>query len=123
MLKGSPILLGVFAKCPTSSIRLVVISYFCPGQPSFFFPGMIIHGHRDVKYAHYGLDFYPSDANHRVGLFAKLLRNLEKPPVHSSYAFFDGCGTTPFMRQCFRGRRFVYRHCWNPPTLLSELTP
>ena len=68
------------------------------------FPGMIIHVHRDVKYAHFGLDFYPSDANHRVGLFAKLLRNLEKPPVHSSYAFFDGCGTTPFYEAVLQGK-------------------
>ena len=56
---------------------------------------MIAHGHWDVKYAHYGLDFYPSDANHMVGSFAKILRDLEKSPVHSSRAFFDGCGTTP----------------------------
>ena len=24
---------------------------------------MLAHGHGDVKYAHYGLDFYPHDAN------------------------------------------------------------
>jgi hypothetical protein len=60
-----------------------------------FVPGMIAHGHGDVKYAHYGLDFYPGDANHTVGSFAKLLRDLEKPPVHSSRVLFDGCGTTP----------------------------
>jgi hypothetical protein len=29
-----------------------------------------------------------------VDSFAKLLRDLEKPPVHSSRALFDGCGTT-----------------------------
>ena len=57
---------------------------------------MIIHGHVDVKYVHYGLDFYPSDANHIVGSFAKKLRDLEKPTMSSSHALFKGFGTTPF---------------------------
>ena len=57
--------------------------------------GMIVHGHGDIKYAHYGLDFYPDDANHTVGSFAKLLRDLENPPAYSSRALFDGSGTTP----------------------------
>ena len=69
-----------------------------------FFSGMIVHGHGDVKYAHYGLDFYPGDANHTVGSFAKLLRDLEKPPVHSSRAFFDGCGTTPLYEAVLQGK-------------------
>ena len=79
----------------------------------FFFSGMIAYDYGDVKYVYYGLDFYPSNANHTVGSFAKFLRNLEKPPVHSSRALFDGCGTTSLMRQCFKGKRFVYCHCWN----------
>ena len=29
-----------------------------------------------------------------MGSFAKLLRDLEKPSVHSSRVFFDGCGMT-----------------------------
>ena len=55
----------------------------------FFFPCMIVYGHGDAKYAHYSLDFCPGDANHTVGSFAKLLRDLEKPPVHASRAFFS----------------------------------
>src|ERR1700680_4010358 len=66
--------------------------------------GMIAHGHVDVKYAHYGLDFYPGDANHTVGSFAKLLRDLEKPPIHSSRALFDGCGTTPLYEAVLQGK-------------------
>ena len=34
---------------------------------------MLAHGHGDVKYAHYGLDLYPHDANYTVGSIAKLL--------------------------------------------------
>jgi hypothetical protein len=49
---------------------------------------MIAHDHVDVKYAHYGLDFYPGDANHIVGSFAKLLRDLKSPPTSSSRASF-----------------------------------
>ena len=31
--------------------------------------GMFAHGHGVVRYAHYGLDLYPRDANYTVGLF------------------------------------------------------
>ena len=52
---------------------------------------MIAHGHGDVKFAHYALDLYPADSNHKIGSFARLLRDLEKPPyepkVVYSYAF------------------------------------
>jgi hypothetical protein len=65
---------------------------------------MISHSHGDVKYVHYGLNFYHSDANHTVGSFAKLLRDLEKPPVHSSRVLFDGCGTTPLYQTVLAGK-------------------
>ena len=39
---------------------------------------MIAHGHGDVRYAHYGLDIYPMNPNHTIGLIAKLLRDLER---------------------------------------------
>ena len=51
-----------------------------------FVTGMIVHGHGDVWYAHYGLDIFPTDSNHTVGSIAKLLRDLELPPQ----AFFTG---------------------------------
>ena len=50
---------------------------------------MLAHGHGDVRYAHYGLDLYPHDANYTVGSFAKLLRDLELPPKSSSRALFQ----------------------------------
>ena len=34
----------------------------------------------------------------------KLLRDLEKSPVHSSRAFFDGCGTTPLYETMLQGK-------------------
>jgi hypothetical protein len=46
--------------------------------------GMIAHGHGDVRYAHYGLDIFPTDSNHTVGSIAKLLRDLESEPKASS---------------------------------------
>jgi hypothetical protein len=45
--------------------------------------GMLAHGHGDVKYAHYSLDLYPIDDNHMIGSIAKLLHDLEEPPIHS----------------------------------------
>jgi hypothetical protein len=57
--------------------------------------GMIAHGHGDVRYAHYGLDIYPSDSNHTVGSIAKLLRDLESPPLYSNRQLFVGAGSFP----------------------------
>ena len=45
---------------------------------------MIAHGQGDVQYAHYGLDIYSSDLNHIIGSIAKLLRDLESPPMYST---------------------------------------
>jgi hypothetical protein len=57
--------------------------------------GMIAHGHGDVRYAYYGLDIYPSDSNHTVGSIAKLLRDLESPPVYSTRQMLVGGGSSP----------------------------
>ena len=46
--------------------------------------GMIAHGYGDERYAHYGLDIYSSDSNYIVGSIAKLLWDLESPPVYST---------------------------------------
>ena len=40
---------------------------------------ILIHGHSDVRYVHYGLDLYPHDANYIVKSIAKLLQDLELP--------------------------------------------
>ena len=60
-----------------------------------FVTGMIAHGHGDIRYAHYGLDIFPNDSNHIVDLIAKLLRDLELPPKHSSLELFAASRTTP----------------------------
>ena len=50
--------------------------------------GMIAHGHEDIRYAHYGLDIFPTDSNHTVESVAKLLRDLELPPGILCNSFF-----------------------------------
>ena len=40
---------------------------------SLFVTNMLVHGHGDLEYVHYGLDLYPFDANYIVGSIAKLL--------------------------------------------------
>jgi hypothetical protein len=100
----STIVLVEIAKCSNYVHHLLVSSFSGGSDIVCVCIGMIAHGHGDVKYAHYGLDFYPGDANHTVGSFAKLLRDLEKPPVHSSRALFDGCGTTPLYEAVLAGK-------------------
>ena len=66
--------------------------------------GMIAHGHSDVRYAHYGLDIYPSDCNHTVGSILKLLRDLEGVPISSSTSLFAGSGTHPLFEAVLLGK-------------------
>ena len=56
---------------------------------------MNAHGHGDIRYAHYGLDIFPTDSNHTMGSIAKLLRDLELPPKYSSRELFSGSGSAP----------------------------
>ena len=56
---------------------------------------MIAHGHGDVKFAHSTFDLYPADSNHTIGSFARLLRDLEKPPSSSSTMLFENTGSKP----------------------------
>jgi hypothetical protein len=65
--------------------------------------GMLAHGHGDVRYAHYGLDIFAHDANYTVGLFAKLLRNLERPPKSSSRCLFNGSRSSPLFEAVLSG--------------------
>jgi hypothetical protein len=65
--------------------------------------GMIAHGHGDVRYMHYVLDIYPSDSNHTVGSIAKLLRDLESPPVYSTRQLFAGGGSSPLFQALLTG--------------------
>ena len=51
--------------------------------------GMIAHGHGDIRYAHYGLDTFPTDSNHTILSIAKFLRDLEQEPKNSSHMLFS----------------------------------
>jgi hypothetical protein len=65
--------------------------------------GMVAHGHGDVRYAHYGLDIYQSDSNHIVDSIAKLLSDLESPPIYSTRHLFVGGGSSPFFQALLTG--------------------
>jgi hypothetical protein len=56
-----------------------------------------------MKYAHYSLDLYPTDSNHTIGSIAKLLRDLEEPPVHSSRQLFCRGGSNPLFKAILKG--------------------
>ena len=57
--------------------------------------GILAHKYGDVRYAHYGLDLYPNDANYIIRSFAKLLQDLELPPKSLSGALFQNSQSTP----------------------------
>ena len=65
--------------------------------------GMIAHGYGDIRYAHYGLDIFPTDSNHTIGSIAKLLRDLELPPKYSSRELFSGSGSAPLFTALLAG--------------------
>ena len=81
--------------------------------------GMIAHGHGDVRYAHYGLDIFPSDFNHTVGSIAKLLRDLELPPKHSSCEIFSGSRTAPLFTALLAGAEMCTSSL--PPPIAEEV--
>lgn len=67
--------------------------------------GMIAHGHGDVRYAHYGLDVFPTDSNHTIGSIARLLRDLEGPPKNSSrQVLVVKEGQSPLTKAILEGR-------------------
>ena len=76
---------------------------------------MIAHGHGDVKFAHYALDLYPADSNHTIGLFARLLRDLEKPPAYSSGLLFENTGSTPLYEAVLDGKDVCLHSLPEPP--------
>ena len=76
---------------------------------------MIAHGHGDVRYAHYGLDIFPTNSNHTGGLIAKLLRDLELPFKHSLQELFSGSTSTPLFT-VFVVRAGMYTSFLPPPS-------
>ena len=81
--------------------------------------GMLAHGHGDVRYAHYGLDLYPHDANYIVGSIAKLLRDLELPPKSSSRHLFANSRSSPLYEALLRGAEICESSL--PPPLAHPL--
>jgi hypothetical protein len=65
--------------------------------------GILVHGHGDVRYAHYGLDIFPHDSNYTIGLFAKLLQDLERPPKSSSRWLFESSRSSPLFEVVLSG--------------------
>ena len=55
--------------------------------------GMIAHGHGDIRYAHYGLNIFPTDSNHTIGSIARLLHHLEEEPKNVLHKLFEASGT------------------------------
>ena len=87
---------------------------------------MIAHGHGDVKFAHYALDLYPADSNHTIGSFAKLLRDLEKPPASSSGLLFENTGSTPLYEAVLYGKDVCLHSLPEPlsePVIAKKLPP
>ena len=84
---------------------------------------MIAHGHGDERYAHYGLDIYPSNSNHNVGSIAKLLGDLESPPVYSSRQSFIGAGLSPLSQALFNGADMCDSSLSLPPAILVPGSP
>ena len=88
--------------------------------------GMLAHGHGDVRYAHYGLDLYPHDANYTVGSIAKLLRDLELPPKSSSRQLFVNSRSTPLYEALLHGAEVCESSLplpSEPPILATPLPP
>ena len=85
--------------------------------------GMIAHGHDDVRYAHYGLDIFPHDSNYTIGVMAKLLRDLEKPPKSSSRELFVISGSTALFRSILKGVEMCKASLPPQPETVVQATP
>ena len=80
---------------------------------------MIAHGYGDVRYAHYGLDIFSSDSNHTMGSIAKLLKDLELPPKHSSRELFSRSRTAPLFTALLAGVEMYTSSL--PPSIAKEV--
>ena len=82
---------------------------------------IIVQGHGDVCYAHYGLDLFPHDSNYTIGLMAKLLCDLEEPPKSSSCQLFVGSGSTALFCGILKGAEMCEESLGpQPETLVQE---
>ena len=87
--------------------------------------GMIVHGHGDYRYAHFGINIYLHDSNHTVGSIAKLLRDLENPPKYSSRELFEGARSWPLFDAILKGSEICESSLLpEPPQLIpAKLLP
>jgi hypothetical protein len=88
--------------------------------------GMLAHGHGDVCYAHCGLDIFAHDSNYTVGSFAKLLRDLERPPKLASHRLFDGSRSSPLFEAVLSGAEMceaVFPPLSETPSTATPLPP
>jgi hypothetical protein len=65
--------------------------------------GMIVHGHGDNWYVHFGLDPYSSNSNHTMDSITKLLRDLEDVPKFASCHIFSSTCALPLLDALFEG--------------------
>ena len=75
--------------------------------------GMIVHGHGNIRYAHYGLDLYLADSNHTMGSVAKVLRDLKDVPKVVSRQIFLDIHASPHFEALFEGEN-VYKSLLPP---------
>jgi hypothetical protein len=77
---------------------------------------MIVHGHDDVKFAHYALDLYLAGSNHTIGSFARFLRDLKKPPSYFSKLLFENTGSTLPYETVLDGKNVCMHSLPEPPS-------
>ena len=84
---------------------------------------MIAYRHGDVRYTHYGLDIFPHDSNYTIGLMAKLLYDLEKPPKSSSRELFVGSGSTALFCSILKDVEMCKASLPPQPETIVQATP
>jgi hypothetical protein len=77
--------------------------------------GMIVHGHGDIRYAHYALDLYPANSNHTVDSIAKVLRDLEDVPKFVSREIFPNSHASPLFDAILEGGEVCSSSLSPPP--------
>ena len=86
--------------------------------------GMIAHGHGDVRYAHYGLDIFPTDSNHTVGSIARLLCDLESQPKYASHQLLvEGANRSELSKAILSGSEICSESLPTPPEEMVDAQP
>jgi hypothetical protein len=77
---------------------------------------LIAHGHGDIKFAHYAFDLNPTDSNHTIESFARLLYDLEKLPSYPYRLLFEITGSTPLYKAVLDGKNVCLHSLPEPPS-------